>query len=215
MKPSFKTTLCILSIFFIGTLLSHPPASTGRGDLRQLFAIGLKDHQHEERFVQKREPTSTLEVLKQKAMKVTNQSPSICIVGAGISGLTAAYRLNQLGFSSYVYEGSERPGGRIDSAQFPNGQIYERAAELISESDLDLITLVKELNLTLYEQFPGNYPPSSSPFIEVVEYPDPTFTAELDSMNVNKYIDSLCSFLRSDGNGSKSYLAQFFKARPL
>ena len=283
MKSSFNKILFVVPLLFIGTLFSYPPASSGRADLRQVFALGLKGQLNEARFIQNTEPLFTLEVLKQTALNATSNSPRIAIVGAGIAGLTAAYRLNQLGYSSYMYEGSERCGGRILSAQFPNGQIYEKGAELISATDLDLIALVNDLNLTLYEQFPGNYPLGAAPFTEVVEYqdpapaprsrrgnrqlnrqclygnkeivndwynrinpntgltiyeqmyndaitsyplgnpgattpwpiifPNPTFTAHLDSMNLNEYIDSLCSFLRLDGVGSKSKLAQYFKAR--
>ena len=257
MKLSFTKTISVLPLFLIGTLFSYGPTSHG--------------------------PFFPLATLEQTAQNVTNHSPRIAIVGAGIAGLTAAYRLNQLGFSAYVYEGSERCGGRILSAQFPNGQLYERGAELISATDMDIRQLVSDLNLQLYEEFPAVFPPGSDPFTEIVEYqdpdpspqsptgnrhlnrqglysvaeltndlavrinpytgftiaqqiamdadqsypsdnpgpttpwpivfPDPYFTAQLDSMNLSEYVDSLCSFLRLDGDGSKSKLAQYFKAR--
>jgi len=283
MKSTLKKIIFVFPLFFIGTLLSYPPASSGRADLSQIFALGLQDQLNEPRFIQNTEPLFSLETLRATALNATNPSPRIAIVGAGIAGLTAAYRLNQLGYTSYVYEGSERCGGRILSARFPNGQIYEKGAELISASDIDMRTLVSDLNLTLYVEFPVNFPPDQAPFTEVVEYqdpdiappsptanrqlnrqcpyssneiandwmvltnpntgltiyqqmyndatasyplgnpgattpwpivfPNPTFTAQLDSMTLDEYIDSLCSFLRLDGDGSKSKLAQYFKAR--
>ena len=282
MKPTLNQIIFAFSLFF-GTLFAYPPASSGRADLSQIFALGLQDQLNEPRFIQNSDPLFSLETLKETALHATNSSPRIAIIGAGIAGLTTAYRLNQLGYSSYVYEGSERYGGRILSAQFPNGQIYEKGAELISGSDTDLRNLVSDLNLTLYVEFPVNFPPGQTPFTEVVEYqdpdlappsptgnrqlnrqcpyssneiaddwmirtnpntgltiyqqmyndaiasyplgnpgattpwpivfPNPTFTAQLDSMSLDEYIDSLCSFLRLDGNGSKSKLAQYFKAR--
>lgn len=40
-------------------------------------------------------------------------SPQIAIIGAGLAGLTAAYRLKQAGFHAKVYEARERLGGRV------------------------------------------------------------------------------------------------------
>ena len=38
--------------------------------------------------------------------------PTIAVVGAGLAGLTAAYRLKQAGLNAKVYEASGRIGGR-------------------------------------------------------------------------------------------------------
>lgn len=37
--------------------------------------------------------------------------PRIAVVGAGLAGLTCAYRLKQAGYAADVYEASERAGG--------------------------------------------------------------------------------------------------------
>src|SRR5919204_6379930 len=39
-------------------------------------------------------------------------APRIVVVGAGLAGLTAAYRLKQAGYAAQVYEASDRTGGR-------------------------------------------------------------------------------------------------------
>src|SRR5437667_731698 len=39
-------------------------------------------------------------------------SPRIAVVGAGLAGLTCAYRLKQAGYAATVYEASSRIGGR-------------------------------------------------------------------------------------------------------
>lgn len=41
------------------------------------------------------------------------ESPQICIVGAGISGLIAAYELEQAGYSPVIFEKSNAAGGRV------------------------------------------------------------------------------------------------------
>ena len=45
------------------------------------------------------------------------------VVGAGLSGLTAAWRLSEAGFAVEVIEAAERPGGLIQTIGTPNGRI--------------------------------------------------------------------------------------------
>ena len=45
------------------------------------------------------------------------------VVGAGLSGLTAAWRLAEAGFAVDVVEATERPGGLIETIATPNGRI--------------------------------------------------------------------------------------------
>lgn len=41
------------------------------------------------------------------------ETPQICIIGAGISGLIAAYELEQAGYTPVIYEKSNAAGGRV------------------------------------------------------------------------------------------------------
>lgn len=50
-------------------------------------------------------------------------SPTITIIGAGLAGLTCAYRLKKLGYPLELYEASERPGGRVQT--FYHNDSYE------------------------------------------------------------------------------------------
>jgi monoamine oxidase len=72
----------------------------------------------------------------------------IVVVGAGLAGLTCAYRLQQAGYVADVYEGNTRIGGRCWSDTL-GGQIYEHGGELIDSGHLDMKQLVQELGLTL------------------------------------------------------------------
>ena len=54
-------------------------------------------------------------------------APRIIVIGAGVAGLTCAYRLKQAGYTAQVYEAADRLGGRCWSIRgsFADGQIAE------------------------------------------------------------------------------------------
>jgi oxygen-dependent protoporphyrinogen oxidase len=64
--------------------------------------------------------------------------PSIAIVGAGISGLAAAYQLQRAGFKPVVFESESFVGGRM-SSEIVDGFIIDRAAYTIPEFYRNLI----------------------------------------------------------------------------
>ncbi len=78
-------------------------------------------------------------------------APRIAIIGAGLAGLTCAYRLQQAGFSAKIYEASNRIGGRCWSIRnkFADGQIAEHGGELLDSNHDAIIRLTKELGLQL------------------------------------------------------------------
>jgi monoamine oxidase len=73
----------------------------------------------------------------------------IAVVGAGLAGLTCAYRLQQAGYAAQIYEASGRIGGRCYSGTFADGQIYEHGGELIDNGHIDMKQLANELGFTL------------------------------------------------------------------
>jgi monoamine oxidase len=75
--------------------------------------------------------------------------PKIVVVGAGLAGLTCAYRLKQAGYAAEVHEASNRIGGRCWTIRdaFQQGQIAEHGGELIDTGHRELRNLVKELGL--------------------------------------------------------------------
>ncbi len=79
--------------------------------------------------------------------------PRIAIVGAGLAGLTCAYRLQQAGVATTVYEARDRVGGRCWSASgIVDLQVAEHGGELIDHSHTHLITLARELGLELEDR---------------------------------------------------------------
>jgi monoamine oxidase len=78
-------------------------------------------------------------------------SARVVVVGAGLAGLTAAYRLKQAGCIAAVHEGSNRIGGRCWTIRgtFADGQIGEHGGELIDQGHVELRQLAQELGLEL------------------------------------------------------------------
>ena len=78
-------------------------------------------------------------------------TPRVAIVGAGLAGLTCAYRLKQAGVVTTIYEGNTRLGGRCWSLRgaFNEGQIAEHGGELIDQSHTEIRHLAQELGLNL------------------------------------------------------------------
>ncbi|MDH2235115.1 FAD-dependent oxidoreductase [Pigmentiphaga sp. GD03639] len=73
-------------------------------------------------------------------------SRSVIVVGAGIAGLTAAFRLQQRGFQVKVLEAGDQPGGRV--AQGRAGPIpYNTGARLLYPFGSELQALIDELGL--------------------------------------------------------------------
>lgn len=114
----------------------------------------------------------------------------IAIIGAGATGLTAAYRLNQTGHLVTIFESSEAVGGLASGFKKPEWEwSVEKYYHHWFSSDKHLIQLTKELNLN--EKVIFNHPKS------VVFYNDHFFP-----------LDSVSSILSFPGL-SKSQLIRF------
>lgn len=88
------------------------------------------------------------------AGKPGNSSARVVVIGAGLAGLTCAYRLKQAGITATIYEANTRLGGRCWSRRgdFAEGQIAEHGGELIDQSHTAIRQLAKELRLKLDNQ---------------------------------------------------------------
>ena len=83
-------------------------------------------------------------------------SPRIGIIGAGISGLTAALTLQDAGISSTVYEASSRIGGRMhsDTSNWA-GQTSEWCGELIDQGHKTILHLAQRFGLATVNLLAG------------------------------------------------------------
>ena len=85
-----------------------------------------------------------------QTLGVQHNASSVVIVGAGIAGLTAGYRLRQAGVKVSIYEASGRVGGRMLS--LPNAlgiKTAELGGEFIDSGHVHIRRLAAELGLAL------------------------------------------------------------------
>lgn len=80
--------------------------------------------------------------------------PSVAIVGAGITGLTAAYRLQKKA-SVQVFEAQGQPGGVIQTNQ-TNGYLVEQGPNTVKGGARILEEVVQELDLANKRVYPGD-----------------------------------------------------------
>lgn len=75
----------------------------------------------------------------------------VAVIGGGLAGLHAAYRLARLGVDVDVYEASSRSGGRTFTARgmLAGDQLCELGGELIDSGHATMHALVEELGLRL------------------------------------------------------------------
>ncbi|QIE27247.1 4-methylaminobutanoate oxidase (plasmid) [Caballeronia sp. SBC1] len=87
------------------------------------------------------------------ATRSTSASPRVAVVGAGLAGLTAAWRLTQAGVEVTVYEGSGRVGGRVQSVvgRLAPGLVTELGGEFIDSTHTDMLALVREFGIPLID----------------------------------------------------------------
>lgn len=86
-----------------------------------------------------------------RALPAGAAGAEVVIVGGGIAGLTAAWRLRQAGVPARVLEAQNRTGGRMLSLRgfFADGQVCELGGELIDTGHTRIQALAAELDILL------------------------------------------------------------------
>ena len=94
------------------------------------------------------------------SMRHHNGTERVAIVGAGLAGLHAAYRLRQAGVRAQVYEASTRVGGRMFTARslYAQGQVAELGGEFIDSNHIWCRSLAQEFGVSL-DDLLANEPP--------------------------------------------------------
>ncbi|KAJ0243487.1 Protoporphyrinogen oxidase 2 [Hirschfeldia incana] len=77
----------------------------------------------------------------------------VAVVGAGVSGLAAAYKLKSKGLNVTVFEADGRVGGKLRSVMH-NGLIWDEGANTMTEAEPEVGSLLDDLGLREKQQFP-------------------------------------------------------------
>ena len=95
-------------------------------------------------------PLTAIENLLPPSVK-SSSGDRVVVVGAGVSGLVASYRLAQAGIDHQVFEANNRLGGRIfTQPNFNREKMFcELGGELIDSSQRSIIELCRELKVPL------------------------------------------------------------------
>lgn len=114
-------------------------------------------------------------------------SGTVAIIGGGVTGLTAAFRLRQRGVPVTLYEASGRVGGVIRSVR-KDGYLAEFGPNTILETSPKIISLVRDLGLESRRMYSDpaadkRYLVRDKKLIEVPASPPKFFTSPLFSLN--------------------------------
>lgn len=101
------------------------------------------------------------------AAYIPRAKAQVVIIGAGFSGLAAAYKLHQKGISFIILESRKRIGGRVFSHNINDNLVVELGGEWIGNSHTRLQELCDEFRLPLENNqfdthliYKGNYSPA-------------------------------------------------------
>lgn len=133
------------------------------------------------------------------------RSPKIVVIGAGLAGLTTAYRLQEKGFDVEVFEARQRVGGRVLTVKV-DGQISELGGQNINDGSeaRNILSLIEELGLEVasYKRpfslrfFNGNDIIDLQPLLDVYGFTPQTLKEQLISLgsssnNMQEVLDKL------------------------
>ncbi|KAF3337927.1 protoporphyrinogen oxidase [Carex littledalei] len=88
-----------------------------------------------------------------KDPKSTGSAKSVAIIGGGVSGLTAAYKLKSKGINVILFESEGKAGGKIRSNS-ENGFLWDEGANTMTESEKEVGKLIDDLGIRDKQQFP-------------------------------------------------------------
>lgn len=94
------------------------------------------------------------------AAAAERRAAKVAVVGAGLAGLSATYRLRANGINAQLYDAQERLGGRCWSITdfFDNGQTAEHGGQYVDSRHTQLRSLAAELGVELVDTFKQDIP---------------------------------------------------------
>jgi monoamine oxidase len=100
-----------------------------------------------------------------RARPAAADDANVVVVGAGLAGLSCAYRLMRHGVASTVYESRDRVGGRCWTIRvFDNAQTAEHGGQFIDSRHRHIRNLAKELRVPLVDTEAQSFPVGTGDF---------------------------------------------------
>jgi monoamine oxidase len=130
-------------------------------------------------------------------------SVRIAVVGAGLSGLAAAYRLVQAGADVVVLEARRRVGGRVwrmDAGGLP----FDAGAEAIDDAHRTILALADELEVATWRTEPWAGQGERSPLVASLEETIAELAARIDPAHPEETGDAAVL----DGQSLRGWLAE-------
>ncbi len=103
----------------------------------------------------------------------------VAVIGGGLAGLVATYRLQKAGVDARLYEGSSRLGGRAWSLREPGHPAGEHGGQFVDSTHSELLSLCSQLGLEMADREVG--PDREARRIEGKRVTDRQLTAEFDA----------------------------------
>ncbi|KAK3033461.1 hypothetical protein RJ639_033065 [Escallonia herrerae] len=75
----------------------------------------------------------------------------VAVVGAGVSGLAAAYKLKLHGLNVTIFEAEGRAGGKLRTVS-QNGLIWDEGANTMTETEVEVSSLLDKLGFRAFEE---------------------------------------------------------------
>lgn len=125
----------------------------------------------------------------------------LIIIGAGLSGLTLAYLLQQQGVDYLILEARERPGGRIHTIYREGEAPLEMGATWLGKKHTALTGLLEELGLSIFSQLLGTqaiYEPISTSPPQLVQLPPNDEPSYRIAGGTSQLITALCDRLEAE-----------------
>ena len=100
------------------------------------------------------------------AAAAERRAARVVVVGAGLAGLSATYRLRSHGINAVLYDAQDRLGGRCWSITdfFDHGQTAEHGGQFVDSRHTQLRALAEELGVGLVDTFKQDVPSGSTSY---------------------------------------------------
>ena len=161
-----------------------------------------------------------------KGKGVKHIEADVCVVGAGLAGMTAALDLKRAGHSVVVLEARKRVGGRVVGHELDNGEYSERGGTFVGPTQDRVLAALDHFKLKTFptfnegdnvyindgdrSTFSDTGPTGSAPPDPVILAELATVVANLDSMSTKVPVDAPWTAPNASGLDSKT-LGQYIR----